>query len=99
MQIDLEELKGKESREIERFNDRLLELLPGLGDHHCDLGRPGGFAERLVKGTHLNHVIEHAAQELLALAASASEKEVLLSHEKDDSKALLKPQASKQRAI
>jgi cyanophycin synthetase len=68
MKIYLDELTDKESRDLRGFNERLLALLPGLSDHHCALGRPGGFIERLNEGTYFGHVIEHIALELTSLA-------------------------------
>src|SRR3954467_7911860 len=68
MRLDLGELDGKESFELKDFNERLLSSLPGLHDHHCSLGRPGGFAERLPEGTYFGHVVEHVAIELTNLA-------------------------------
>lgn len=70
MQLDLEELNERESRELSGFNARLLELLPGLRTHHCSLGRPGGFVERLEEGTYFGHVVEHVALELMTLAGA-----------------------------
>jgi cyanophycin synthetase len=64
MKIDLEDLYEKESREFPGFNDRLLETLPGLHEHHCGLGRRGGFVERLREGTYFAHIVEHVALEL-----------------------------------
>src|SRR6266542_2349351 len=52
------------SNMLEGFNQALLEMLPGLKDHSCSLGRAGGFVERLREGTWLGHVSEHAALEL-----------------------------------
>jgi cyanophycin synthetase len=46
------------------FTDRLLALLPGLSEHHCGLGYPGGFVERLHGGTYFGHIVEHVAIEL-----------------------------------
>jgi cyanophycin synthetase len=68
MRLDLEELTERESVEIPGFNDRLLQSLPGLADHHCSKGRPGGFVERLVEGTFFGHIVEHVALELSDLA-------------------------------
>ncbi len=67
VKLDLQELAGRESREIDGFNERLLELLPGLAKHHCSRGREGGFVERLREGTYLGHIVEHVALELTAL--------------------------------
>ena len=68
MRLDLGELDAKETREFKGFNDRLLACLPGLNDHQCSLGRPGGLVERLAEGTYFGHVIEHVAIELATLA-------------------------------
>src|SRR5688572_17798973 len=64
MTLDLESLAGIESYEVPGFNDRLLSLLPGIHEHHCGLGRRGGFVERLQGGTWFGHVVEHVALEL-----------------------------------
>jgi cyanophycin synthetase len=44
----------------------LLGLLPGVRNHHCSKGRPGGFVERLEEGTYFGHIVEHVALELTA---------------------------------
>ena len=48
------------------FTDALLAALPGLREHGCSYGEPGGFVRRLVEeeGTWLGHVLEHVAIEL-----------------------------------
>lgn len=48
------------------FTDALLERLPGLKEHGCSYGEPGGFVRRLGEdeGTWLGHVFEHVAIEL-----------------------------------
>jgi cyanophycin synthetase len=56
------------TNKISGFSGRLLKLLPGLSDHHCSRGRPGGFAQRLREGTWMGHVVEHIALELQTLA-------------------------------
>ncbi|QRK13392.1 hypothetical protein JQX13_00520 [Archangium violaceum] len=33
--------------------------MPGLHTHECSVGRPGGFVERLRRGTYLAHICEH----------------------------------------
>lgn len=68
MSLDLGELVERESREFKGFNERLLKLLPGIQNHHCSLGRPGGFITRLEEGTYFGHVVEHVALELTELA-------------------------------
>lgn len=50
--------------ELGVFSARLLAVLPGLAEHGCSRGYPGGFAERLAEGTYLPHVFEHVALEL-----------------------------------
>ncbi|MGZ5351468.1 MAG: cyanophycin synthetase family protein, partial [Actinomycetota bacterium] len=64
MLVDLGSLEEWPSNTIPRFNERLLELLPGVGEHSCSLGKRGGFRERLADGTWLGHVAEHVALEL-----------------------------------
>lgn len=54
--------------ECGEFVGRLLAVLPGLAEHCCSRGYPGGFAERLAEGTYLPHVFEHVALELQCLA-------------------------------
>ena len=48
------------------FTDRLVETLPGLKEHGCSYGIPGGFIRRLTEdeGTWLGHIFEHVAIEL-----------------------------------
>lgn len=70
MKIDLEELEEYPTNKLGDFTDRLIEFMPTLDDHHCSLGRPGGFIERLREGTWLGHVMEHLALELQSLAGT-----------------------------
>ncbi|SDF22584.1 cyanophycin synthetase [Sporomusa acidovorans] len=56
------------SNMIDGFVARLLALLPGLHQHNCSRGYPGGFVERLQEGTYLAHIFEHVALELQSLA-------------------------------
>jgi cyanophycin synthetase len=60
----LEELTDVASTEIPGFTDRLLAMLPGIHEHRCSKGRPGGFNERLREGTYFAHIVEHVALEL-----------------------------------
>jgi cyanophycin synthetase len=62
--VDLEELTGRESSEVTGFTQRLLATLPGLADHHCAAGKPGGLVAKLNEGTFFGHVLEHVALEL-----------------------------------
>lgn len=54
------------------FIDGLLEALPGLHEHGCSYGVPGGFIRRMTEdeGTWLGHVMEHVAIELQVIAGS-----------------------------
>ena len=54
------------------FTDKLLETLPGLAQHGCSYGEPGGFVRRLHEGegTWLGHVLEHVALELQNVAGT-----------------------------
>jgi len=54
----------------EAFNERLIERLPGLAEHGCSFGEPGGFVRRLTEdgGTWMGHVLEHVAIELQNIA-------------------------------
>ncbi|MDJ0909888.1 MAG: cyanophycin synthetase [Woeseiaceae bacterium] len=56
----------------ESFIEPLLETLPGLHEHGCSYGEPGGFVRRLREdeGTWLGHVMEHVAIELQNEAGS-----------------------------
>jgi cyanophycin synthetase len=38
--------------------------MPGLRDHRCSIGEPGGFVIRLKRGTYFAHIVEHVALEL-----------------------------------
>ena len=52
------------------FIARLLDALPGLKEHGCSYGEPGGFVRRMTedRGTWLGHVLEHVAIELQNVA-------------------------------
>src|SRR4051794_12445373 len=64
MKLDLQELNEVETCQMPGFTERLLSCLPGVKEHHCGLGYPGGFVERLRGGTYFGHVVEHVALEL-----------------------------------
>ncbi len=49
------------------FIERLTTWLPGLERHECSVGRPGGFIERLQRGTYFPHIVEHITLELQTL--------------------------------
>ncbi len=65
--LDLGALEQWPSRRLgPAFIDALLAALPGLREHGCSYGEPGGFVRRLTEdeGTWLGHVLEHVAIEL-----------------------------------
>ncbi|HUA29766.1 MAG TPA: hypothetical protein VMC03_12850, partial [Streptosporangiaceae bacterium] len=66
--IELDELTGRETTDYPGFAGRLAAALPGLAEHHCAAGRPGGFIEKMARGTYFGHVTEHVALELSGLA-------------------------------
>ena len=68
MELDLEDLETQPTDEIDGFYHRIKKAIPGLWDHHCSEGVPGGFLSRVKRGTWMGHVIEHIAIELQVLA-------------------------------
>lgn len=62
--LDLEGYSDIPTKDIPDFNAKLLALLPGLKEHYCSAGKPGGFVKRLYDGTYLAHVAEHVILEL-----------------------------------
>ncbi|HWR08774.1 cyanophycin synthetase [Sporomusa sp.] len=68
--LDIGAYEDIASNAIDGFVVRLLALLPGLQQHSCSRGYPGGFAERLQEGTYLAHIFEHVALELQTLAGN-----------------------------
>ncbi|GAA4248837.1 cyanophycin synthetase [Dactylosporangium darangshiense] len=63
-QVRLDGLTGRETCEFPGLPERLLDLLPGLAEHHCAAGAPGGFVKRLYGGTYFGHTAEHMAIEM-----------------------------------
>ena len=41
LRLDLDDLAGRETRELEGFEGRLLAALPGLNEHRCSRRRAG----------------------------------------------------------
>ena len=71
LDIDLGALEDWPSGKLgPAFTDALLAALPGLHEHGCSYGEPGGFIRRLTEdeGTWLGHVLEHVAIELQNVA-------------------------------
>ncbi len=70
MELDIGEYEELPTDKLPGFRDRLVELIPSLYEHRCSPGHPGGFIERMERGTWLGHVTEHVAIELQCLAAT-----------------------------
>src|SRR5262245_59270012 len=62
--MDIGPYEEQPSNEFPGFVERLVQWLPGLEKHECSLKRPGGFIERLRRGTYLGHITEHITLEL-----------------------------------
>ena len=72
--IDLGELEQWPTVKLGRpFVDTLLAALPGLAEHGCSYGTPGGLIRRMTEdeGTWLGHVLEHGAIEIQNIAGAA----------------------------
>src|SRR5690242_9370022 len=71
LELDLGELEQWPSAKLgPPFIDPLIEALPGLHEHGCSYGEPGGFIRRLREdeGTWMGHILEHVAIELQNVA-------------------------------
>jgi cyanophycin synthetase len=68
MLLDIGEFEDSPSDTLPGFTDRLIELVPSLHNHECSVGEPGGFFQRLRRGTWAGHIVEHIAVELQCLA-------------------------------
>src|SRR5215207_5929518 len=68
--VRLGALESVKSTDVPGFTGRLVSALPSLREHPCTLGSPGGFIERLERGTHIPHILEHVSLELQNLAGS-----------------------------
>jgi len=71
LEIDLGPLENWPSAKLgAAFTERLIAALPGLREHGCSYGEPGGFIRRLTEdeGTWMGHILEHVAIELQNVA-------------------------------
>ena len=68
--VRLGSLQSLTTADIPGFTERLVSAIPGLQEHPCSRGRPGGLIERLEEGTGWPHVLEHVALELQTVAGS-----------------------------
>lgn len=66
--IDIGAFERYPSHTLPGFTQRLTEWLPGLSQHRCGVGEPGGFLLRLDEGTWIGHILEHVVLELQSLA-------------------------------
>ncbi|MBC7814990.1 MAG: cyanophycin synthetase, partial [Burkholderiales bacterium] len=65
--MDIGEYEDRPSSSFPGFVERITTWLPGLQTHECSVGKPGGFIERLKRGTYLAHITEHITLELQTL--------------------------------
>jgi cyanophycin synthetase len=68
MKLDLEDLEERPTNHIDGFLERMEAMFPGMYEHRCSEGRPGGFFHRVKEGTWMGHVIEHIALEIQTMA-------------------------------
>ena len=71
LEVDLGPLEEWPSARLgPAFIDRLIDALPGLHEHGCSYGEPGGLIRRLREdeGTWMGHILEHVAIELQNVA-------------------------------
>src|ERR1700712_3680077 len=68
MKLDLQDAEEYPTNLIDGFAERLEALIPSLYEHRCSEKKPGGFLERVRRGTWLGHVMEHVALEIQSLA-------------------------------
>jgi cyanophycin synthetase len=68
MVLDLKEMEQRPTNTIDGFLERLKIMLPGMYEHRCSVGTPGGFFSRIEEGTWMGHVIEHIALEVQTMA-------------------------------
>ncbi len=70
LEVDIGELEDRPTNKIPGFYEQITELLPGLYEHNCSVGKPGGFLQRMREGTWMGHVLEHVSLELQNLAGA-----------------------------
>jgi cyanophycin synthetase len=68
MKVDLLDSEDYPTNKIDGFSERIEALIPSLHSHRCSEKKPGGFLERIRRGTWMGHVVEHIALELQSLA-------------------------------
>ncbi len=68
IKLDIGSLEEKPTDLVPGFKAMLEDMMPSLYEHTCSPDRPGGFFERIERGTWAAHVVEHVAIELQCLA-------------------------------
>jgi len=71
MRLDIGELEDRSSDLVPDIIENLRAAMPTIGEHRCSLGYPGGFLERVGRGTWAGHMVEHVAIELQNLIGFA----------------------------
>ncbi|MGH7651718.1 MAG: cyanophycin synthetase family protein [Gemmatimonadaceae bacterium] len=64
MDLNIGAYENISSADVPGFTESLVQTMPGLRDHRCSIGEPGGFIIRLKHGTYFAHIVEHVALEL-----------------------------------
>jgi Cyanophycin synthase-like N-terminal domain len=64
MDLSIGAYENISSADVPGVTQSLVAAMPGLRDHRCSIGEPGGFIIRLKRGTYFAHIIEHVALEL-----------------------------------
>jgi cyanophycin synthetase len=64
MDVSIGAYENISSADLPGVTQSLVSAMPGLRDHRCSIGEPGGFIVRLKHGTYFAHIVEHVALEL-----------------------------------
>jgi cyanophycin synthetase len=64
MDLSIGAYENISSADVPGVTQALVSAMPGLRDHRCSIGEPGGFIVRLKRGTYFAHIVEHVALEL-----------------------------------
>ena len=64
MDLNIGAYENISSADVQGVTQSLVSAMPGLRDHRCSIGEPGGFIIRLKRGTYFAHIVEHVALEL-----------------------------------
>jgi cyanophycin synthetase len=68
MELNLDDLAGKETHEVTGFTDELLTLLPGIKQHYCATGRTGDLHEPTPTSIGFGQITARVALELATRA-------------------------------